>query len=176
MKLIAKPVEIPAFYQPYLNHVPSDGKLLMHLNDILDETIQLVHTLSEVQLNFRYANGKWTMKDILVHLSDCERVIIYRTMRIARADKTNLPGFDENLFVEHANAGNRQLADILEELIACRKASILFIESLTEEALNRNGMANSYAIGARLLVNHLYGHHRHHLSIYQERYVVSFPL
>ncbi len=170
MRLISKPVEIPTFYQPYLNHVPEDGKLLLHLQDILEDTIQYVHTLSAAQLDFRYAPGKWTMKDILVHLSDCERVIIYRTMRIARADKTNLPGFDENHFVEYANAGNRQLENILDELVACRKASLKFIDSLSEEALDRIGMANGYAISARLLVNHLYGHHQHHLHVYKERY------
>jgi len=170
MKLILKPVEIPTFYQPYLNQVPDDGKLLFHLQEIVEETIAYVNTLSDEQLNYRYAPGKWTMKDILVHLSDCERVIIYRTMRIARADKTNLPGFDENLFVDTAFAGNRAVPDILEELTNYRKASISFIHSLSEEALDQQGNANGYPLTARLLVNHLYGHHKHHLTIYRERY------
>ena len=92
-------------------------------------------------------------------------------MRIARADKTNLPGFDEDLFVANANADKRDIQNILAELKAYRTASIAFIESLDEEALNRSGTANNFPLTARLLVNHLYGHHRHHLNILKERYL-----
>ncbi len=172
MKLIQKPLaNIPSFYEPYMAQVPDDGKLLMHLQDILTETLTLAHSLSEEKLNFRYAPGKWTIKDLLVHLSDCERVIIYRAMRMGRGDTTNLPGFDENIFVENAHAANRDLEDILTELSAARAASIAFIGSLSEEALNSEGTANGYPLSCRLLVNHLYGHHKHHLTIIKERYL-----
>jgi uncharacterized damage-inducible protein DinB len=172
MRIIPKPVTgIPSFYEPYLSKVPDDGKLLMHLNDILTETIALARSLSEEKLNFRYAEGKWTIKDILVHLSDCERVIMYRSMRMGRGDKTNLPGFDENVFVENAHASKRTLEDILAELSAGRAFSIAFIQSLSEEALHAEGTANGYPLSCRLLVNHLYGHHRHHLLIIKERHL-----
>ncbi len=93
MKLIHKPADgYPAFYQPYMDCVPNDGRLVQHLKDIIIETGTLVSPLSAEQLSYRYSEGKWTIKDILLHLSDCERIIIYRTTRIARADKTDLPG------------------------------------------------------------------------------------
>ena len=172
MKLIQKPVaNIPSFYEPYMAQVPNDGKLLMHLQEILTETVSLVRTLSEEKLNFRYAPGKWTIKDLLVHLSDCERVIIYRAMRMGRSDTTNLPGFNENLFVENAHAAGRELDEIISELSAVRAASIAFIQSLSEEALDSEGTANGYPLSCRLLVNHLYGHHKHHLTIIKERYL-----
>ena len=172
MKLIQKPqAGFPSFYQPYLDCVPEDGKLLSHLKEIITETETLLTSLTEEQLLYRYSEGKWTIKDIILHLADCERVIIYRAMRFARADKTNLPGFDEDAFVAHANANSRSIDDIMRELTAYRNASILFIESLDELALERSGTANNYPLTARLLVNHLYGHHRHHLNIIKERYL-----
>ncbi len=169
---IQKPLTgIPSFYASYISKVPDDGQLLLHLQAILTETLQLARSMSAEKLHYRYADGKWTIKDILVHLSDCERVIIYRAMRMGRGDTTNLPGFDENLFVENAHAVNRTLEDILTELSAARSASIAFIQSLSEEALNREGNANGYPLSCRLLVNHLYGHHKHHLMIIKERYL-----
>jgi uncharacterized damage-inducible protein DinB len=172
MKQIKKPSNnFPSFYQPYMDCVPDDGGLLEHLTAIIPETEAMLEPLSDEQLLYRYAAGKWTIKDIILHLADCERVIIYRAMRIARADKTDLPGFDEDLFVSNANANKRDIENILTELKAYRAASLVFIASLDEEALNRSGTANNFELTARLLVNHLYGHHRHHLNILNERYL-----
>ena len=175
MKRIDKPSgNYPSFYQPYMDCIASDGELLQHLTAIVPETEALLAPLSEEQLLYRYSEGKWTIKDIILHLADCERVIIYRAMRMARADKTNLPGFDEDLFVSNAHANKRDIKNILAELKAYRTASIIFIASLDEEALNRSGTANNFELTARLLVNHLYGHHRHHLNIINQRYLPAF--
>jgi uncharacterized damage-inducible protein DinB len=172
MEKINKPTnDVPSFYQPYMDCVPDDGNLLNHLREIQAETEQLISGLSEEKLSYSYSKNKWTIKDILVHLSDCERVLIYRAMRIARADKTNLPGFDENLFAANANAGNRKVEDMLKELSVLRAATLVFIETLDEESLDRTGTANGYPLSARLLVNHIYGHHRHHLNIVREKYL-----
>ncbi|MFT3679508.1 MAG: DinB family protein [Ferruginibacter sp.] len=173
MKLIAKPADetVIYFYKPYMALVSDDSRLLQHLQEILDETIALVSSLTEEQLRYRYAEGKWTIKDLMLHISDCERVIIYRAMRIARADKTDLPGFDENLLVKTADANNRNIKSIMAELSACRASSIAFIESLDEESLERKGTANKFEISVRLLVNHVYGHHRHHLDIIKRVYL-----
>lgn len=173
MKQINKPTGgYASFYQPYLDCVPNDGELTLHLKEIIAETISLIAALKESQLQFSYSVGKWTIKDIMLHLADCERVIIYRAIRIARNDNTHLPGFDENLFVENANANKRDIENILAELNVYRAASIIFIESLDDESLDRSGTANNFQLSARLLVNHLYGHHRHHLNIIRERYLV----
>jgi len=172
MKKIYKPItNFPAFYQAYMDFVPNDGNLLQHLKDIQTETEELICSLTEEKLLFRYQEGKWSIKDIILHLADCERVITYRAMRIGRGDKTDLPGFDENLFVSNAHADYRKINTILEELSALRNATLIFIETLNEESLKRTGTANGYVISARLLVNHIYGHHRHHLTIIKERYL-----
>ena len=172
MDKIYKPASgVPSFYQPYMDKVPNDGNLMQNLQDIQTETGQIISGLSADKLNYRYRSDKWTIKDIMLHLSDCERVIIYRAMRIARADTTDLPGFDENLFVANAHAASREIDDILNELSVVRAATLVFIKTLDEEALDRMGTANGYALSARLLVNHIYGHHRHHLDIITERYL-----
>ena len=172
MKKIDKPTnDYPSFYKMYMDCVPNDGELIQHLTAIIPETEALLAELSPQQLLFRYSEGKWTIKDIVLHLADCERVIIYRAMRIARADTTNLPGFDEDLFVSNAGANTRDINNIMTELKAYRAASICFIESLDNESLDRSGTANNFPLTARLLVNHLYGHHRHHLNIISERYL-----
>ena len=172
MDKIYKPTDnVPSFYQPYMDCVPNDGNLLQHLKDILAETEELISGLSKEKLLYSYSKDKWTIKDIIVHLGDCERVIIYRAMRIARGDKTNLPGFDENLLASNANANARKVEGILKELSALRAATIVFLETLDEESLERTGTANGYPLSARLLVNHIYGHHRHHLNIIREKYL-----
>jgi len=171
--MIVKPTDeiTPAFYKPYMAKVPNDGHLLQHLADIMTETEKLALSLSDEQFLHRYAAGKWSIKDVLVHLSDCERILTYRVMRIARADKTDLPGFDEELFAANADADQRDLTDILAELKAARAATILFLGTLSDEALDRTGTANGYPMPARLLINHIYGHHRHHLDIIYEKYL-----
>jgi len=173
MKKILKPADgYASFYQPYMDHVPDDGNLLQHLTDIITETEKLISGLSESQLRYRYSEGKWTIKDILVHLCDCERIFIYRATRIARGDSTDLPGFDEKLFALHANANDRAVTDIIKELKVFRTSSLVFIETLDEKALGRTGTANGYSMSTSLLVNHIYGHHRHHLNIIHERYLL----
>jgi uncharacterized damage-inducible protein DinB len=171
MNKIFKPTEYPSFYEPYMNYVPDDGNLIQHLKDIQIETEKVFGNLSDEKLGYRYDKDKWTIKDILVHLADCERVFIYRAMRIARGDKTDLPGFDEKLFSLNANANSRQITDIIQELKFSRASSIVFIETLTAEELDRTGTANGYPLSARLLVNHIYGHHLHHLNIAKEKYL-----
>jgi hypothetical protein len=92
-------------------------------------------------------------------------------MRIARGDKTALPGFDEEVLAAHANANKRSLTDILNELETLRNSDIIFIATLNDEALDRTGIANGNPVSARLLVNQIYAHHRHHLNIIRERYL-----
>lgn len=171
MKLIHKPTDnYPSYYQVYLDTVPDDGNLLKHLQIIIEETERLVLPLCENQLKYRYAEGKWTIKDILVHLSDCERTFLFRLTKIARGDKDDLSSFDGNLFVQNAKANSRDIKDIILELRLFRNASIAFIESLDEEALNRTGMSQGNIVSARYLANHIYGHHKHHLNTIEERY------
>jgi uncharacterized damage-inducible protein DinB len=172
LKKIYKPTgPVVDFYQRYINLVPDDGNLLIHLEDICSETEELIHPLSEEKMNYRYAPGKWTIKDMLVHMSDTERVFVYRALRFSRGDQTDLPGFEESLFAEYARANEREKEDILREFSLVREASIAFVESLSDEALGRKGRASEHPVSVRLLVNLLYGHHKHHLNILRERYL-----
>ena len=172
MKKIYKPTEIvPPFYQRYIGLVPDDGNLLIHLEDICSETEELISPLSEDKMNYRYAPGKWSLKDMIVHLSDSERIFVYRALRFSRGDETALAGFEESDYAEYARASERDKEDILREFCLVREASISFVESLSDEALNRKGIANGFSVSVRLLVNLLYGHHKHHLNIMRERYL-----
>jgi len=172
LKKIYKPAEtVVPFYQRYVNLVPDDGNLLIHLEDIFSETEEMIGPLTGEQMNFRYDEGKWTIKDILVHLADAERIFIYRALRFARADETPLAAFEEEDYAKFARANERDKEDILREFSLVRESSIAFIESLSDEALNRKGTANNNPVSVRLLVNLVYGHHRHHLNILRERYL-----
>ena len=151
--------------------MPDDGNLLIHLEDIFSETEELISPLSDEKMNFRYAPGKWTIKDMLVHMSDTERIFIYRALRFSRGDETPLPGFEESDYAEHAHANDREKEDILLEYSLVRESSIAFIVSLSDEDLNRKGTANGYPVTVRLIVNLIYGHHKHHLNILRERYL-----
>jgi uncharacterized damage-inducible protein DinB len=172
LKKIYKPTEIVSpFYQRYIHLVPDDGNLLIHLEDIYSETEELISPLSEDKMNYRYAPGKWSLKDMIVHLSDSERIFVYRALCFSRGDETALPGFEESEYAKNARAGEREKEDILRELCLVREASIAFVESLSDEALNRKGIANGFPVSVRLLVNLLYGHHKHHLNLMRERYL-----
>lgn len=172
MKKIYKPKEVAApFYQRYLNLVPDDGNLLIHLEDIFSETVELISPLPEEKLAFRYAPEKWTIKDMLVHLCDTERIFVYRALRFSRGDETALPGFEESDYAKYAHANARAIEDIIREYALVRESSIAFIESLDEAALNRKGISNNFPVSVILLVNLIYGHHKHHINILRERYL-----
>lgn len=157
--------------QAYIKLVPDDGNLLIHLEDIFSETQEILAPLSEEKMNYAYAPGKWTIKDMLVHLSDTERIFVYRALRFSRGDETPLPGFEESLFAANARANEREKEDIIREYSLVRESSIAFIESLSDEALDRRGLANNNLLSVRYIVNLIYGHHKHHLNILRERYL-----
>ena len=157
--------------QAYIRFVPDDGNLLIHLEDIFSETEELINPLTEEKMNYTYAAGKWTIKDMLVHMADTERIFVYRALRFSRGDETPLPGFEESLFAKNAGAGEREKEDIMREFSLVRESSITFVESLSDEALDRKGTSNNNVLSVRYLVNLIYGHHKHHLNILRERYL-----
>jgi len=172
VKKIYKPTDQgPPFMQAYIKLVPDDGNLLIHLEDIFSEMQEILVPLSDEKMNYSYAPGKWTIKDMLVHLSDTERIFVYRALRFSRGDETPLPGFEESLFAANARANEREKEDILREYSLVRESSIAFIESLSDEALDRRGLANNNLLSVRYIVNLICGHHKHHLNILRERYL-----
>lgn len=156
------------YYSKYIDQVP-DGDLVSMLREQLMDTVALLRNVGD-RADYAYAPGKWTVKEVIGHLSDTERVMSYRAMCIARNDKTNLPSFDENAFVANANFGRRTLGDLLEELQVVRAATIHLGKHLDSEELARRGTASGNEISARALFYIIAGHERHHVALLREKY------
>lgn len=161
-----------AYYQTYINQVPP-GDVLKSMETQLEDTLALVRALPESQGEHRYAPGKWTIKEVLGHLSDSERVFAYRLMRIARADATPLAQFDENEYVRNASFGSRTLADLAQELEYVRRATLGLVAPLEDGAMLRRGTASGHPASARALAWIIAGHERHHVKILRERYLAG---
>lgn len=131
----------------------------------------LMATVPEARASVAYAPGKWTLAESLVHVSDTERVFTYRLLRIARGDRTPLPGFEQDDWVPTSRAGNRSLAEILAELYAVRAATLALVRSLDEEAVRQAGVASGKEVTARALVWMIAGHMQHHIGLTRERYL-----
>ena len=141
-----------------------------------EEVEALFGALDETSIaGFRYAPGKWTLKEILGHLIDDERIFAYRMLCVARGDARPLPGFDENDYVAGANFEERPLRALIDEYGLTRRATIAFLRSLAAEAWLRRGNVNGYAASVRGLAFHVAGHELHHLATIRERYLQSLP-
>ncbi len=162
--------EYAPFYAGYIAGVSGDDALAP-LATQESETAVLLGGLAEADAAFRYAPGKWSIKQVTGHLADAERVFAYRAMRIARGDETPLPGFDENAFVEHGGFDARPLADLAAELRLLRGATLAFFRGLDAAALARRGTANGNPVTVRALAWIVAGHERHHLGILRNRYL-----
>lgn len=168
--IIARPAatEFAPFYAGYIATVGDRGPQAF-LNAQLAE-FERIRRLADAKGDFRYADGKWSGKEVLGHMADAERVFAYRLLRIARADKTPLAGFDENAWAGIAPHGKRTLAAVADDLIAVRRATIALVESLDEVAISNLGVANNHPVSGRALCWMIPGHAQHHLGILAERY------
>ena len=155
----------------YIGLLPDDGLVLRHMEENLEATREFILSLPEERLAYRYAEGKWTIKEILVHVSDDERIYAYRALRFARGDKTELPGFEQDDYAAHSGAGGRDIKDILREFAAVRQATISLFEGLDREALVRVGVADGKVMSVRAAAYHIAGHELRHVDIIRERYL-----
>jgi DinB superfamily len=162
---------LPEFYKRYVQHV-KDYDLLEAMKISSKETLSLVRSLPEEKGEYRYAAGKWSIKEVLCHMIDTERILAYRALRFARNDKTNLPGFEENDYAPEANAKNRNVRQIADEMERLRITTIDLFVNFTPEMLNRNGLANNLELSVLNLGYIIPGHESHHRSILKERYLV----
>lgn len=162
--------EFAPFYASYVAQVP-DGDLLEELEISVHDLIRFVQNIPLDKYDYRYAEGKWTIKDILQHLMDSERIFAYRALRIARNDKTPLPGFDENDFADIAGGNERSIRDLLTELALVRQSTIHLFKTFSDEALVRMGTASGVAVSVRALGVIIIGHQKHHQKIFEERYL-----
>lgn len=164
------PSEYAPFYAGYVSRVP-DGDVVALLETQMTETAAFLAGLTEAQGEHRYAPGKWSVKEVVGHICDAERVFSYRILRFARGDTTPLPGFDENLWVPQAGCDRRSLADLAAELRSVRGATLALVRSLDAAAVARGGTASSHPITVRALIYIAAGHEGHHLAILRERYL-----
>lgn len=164
----------PSEYSPaaaeYVARLP-ERDMIATLESQLEETLALVSGLSDKQADHRYAPEKWSIREIIGHLCDAERVFSYRAMRFARGDKTPLPGFDENEYMRHSPFSHVPLPDLLSELTSLRRATIHFFKNLDDEALMRSGPANGFNTTVRALAFIIAGHENHHQEILRTRYL-----
>lgn len=173
MRRIARPEpgEYPAYARTYLDLLPEDDRLLEHLRDNLQTAIDLVSALPEERLLHRYAPGRWTIKEVLVHVVDDERIYAYRALCFARGERAPLPGFEQDDYAAASGANQRSLRSILAEYAAVRHATIALFQGLDEAALTRTGVANGNLASVRALGWHIAGHELHHLKLIRERHL-----
>lgn len=146
-------------------------ELIEELEICLHEFIRFVQNIPMDKFDYRYAEGKWTIKDIIQHVIDTERIFAYRALRISRNDTTPLPGFEGNDYVENTKANERGIQDLLAEFSAVRYATLFLFKSFSEEQLKRMGTASETAISVRAIGFIIIGHQKHHQHIFQERYL-----
>jgi uncharacterized damage-inducible protein DinB len=169
-----EPTEYAAHYETYVSLLP--GKDVMGALEAQRlQMMQLFAGRSERDGNFRYAPGKWTVKEVLGHMIDTERIFTYRALRIARGDQKPLPGFEQDDYVRAAGSNDRTLGDLTEEFALVRGASIALFRSLSGEAWLRRGVASNNEVTVRALAFIIAGHELHHRRILEERYFPAIP-
>jgi hypothetical protein len=161
---------VPDFYKRYVQHV-QHYDLLDAFKNSAAETLELIRSIPEENGEFRYAQDKWSVKEVLCHMIDAERIMAYRALRFARNDKTPLHGFEENDYAPEANAENRSLSSIAEEMGRLRSTTIDMFASFTPGMLMRKGLANNVELSVLTLGYIIPGHESHHRKILKERYL-----
>ncbi|HEV2862053.1 MAG TPA: DinB family protein [Pyrinomonadaceae bacterium] len=162
--------EYADYYEKYVALVP-DGNVVETLGRQIYETLALLGNVDEERAGRSYEPGKWSIKEVVGHIVDGERVFAYRALRFARGDQTPLPGFDQETFSRHVDFNARTLPDILEEFAEVRRATVGLLRSLTEEAWVRRGVASDNEVSVRALAYIIAGHEAHHVRILRERYL-----
>ena len=164
------PNEYPSFYQNYVDNVKTDN-IIKELRDQVIDIQAVISEIPEDKENYRYAEGKWTIKEILGHIIDTERVLGYRAMRFARKDKTPLPGYDENYFVANANFNKQTLYSLGHEFAIVREANLALFKVWDEEALSQMGVANNLDVSVRAMLYMIAGHAIHHMNVIKTKYL-----
>ena len=166
----------PGEYAPYYDRYIS----LVEGNDIIGtlesqrrQTMLLLCGREEADGDIRYAPGKWTVKEVLGHVCDCERIFAYRVLRIARGDQTPIEGFEQDGYIQNGPFGTRPLAEIIDDYLAVRRATLTLFRNLQEEAWTRRGVANKNEVSARAIAYTLAGHELHHRRILEEKYLAA---
>ena len=166
-----EPGEYAPYARMYIDLLPDDGRVLEHLQDNVQVVEELLIVLPDTLLSTPCAEGEWTIKEILVHVIDTERIFAYRALRFARNDPTELSGFDQDTYAAASNANARDIEDILNELTAVRMATIALFKSFSEETFLTSGIANGHRLSVRSALYQIAGHELHHLASIKENYL-----
>jgi uncharacterized damage-inducible protein DinB len=166
-----QPNEYASFYANYINAVSDEYSLVEELEISVHRLIKFVQNIPMDKFDYRYAEGKWTIKDIILHLIDAERIFAYRALRFARKDATPLASFDENIYVDVAHANQRTIQDLLTELAVVRQSTLSLFKSFSEEDLMQIGTASNNPMSVRALGFVIIGHQNHHQRVFLERYL-----
>ncbi|RED66216.1 DinB family protein [Cohnella lupini] len=163
--------EYGTYYEQYIGLVPT-GNIVEFLADVLKTTSELLSDIPEDRGNYRYAPDKWSLKEVLGHINDNERVMAYRLLRFARGDRTPLAGYDQDEFMKGVSFDSLSLTEIIEDYISVRRSTLTLLRGLSEEAWSRRGIANDNEMSVKALAYIIAGHELHHLNIVKERYIV----
>lgn len=166
-----QPEEYASYYAAYVRNVSPEYTLTEELEIAVHRFIKFVQNIPMDKFDYRYAEGKWTIKDIIQHLIDAERIFAYRALRFARNDKTALASFDEDTYVAEAHANMRSIQDLLTEMAIVRQATLALFKSFSSEELLRQGTASNTTMSVRALGFVIIGHQNHHQRIFEERYL-----
>lgn len=170
-----RPGEFPPYAAMYIDLLPDDGRIVEHLEQQVQRVQAMFRDMSADRLAYRYAPGKWTPREVLLHIIDDERIYAYRALRFARGDATELPGFDEKPYAVASEADARSVPSLLDEHAAVRRSTVALFANLPDAAWDRAGVANGARVSVRALVYHIAGHERHHLDVLRERYGIVAP-
>jgi uncharacterized damage-inducible protein DinB len=162
--------EYAPYFKRYIDLVP-ETDIVAALEKQGEETQQLIASLNEERAGYRYAPDKWSIKGVLGHVVDSEKIFGYRLLAIARGEKNSLPGFDENEYANNANFDNWSLRDLAESLAVVRRGNLLTIRNLSDADFKRRGVANNNETTALAIAYTLLGHERHHLNVLRDRYL-----
>lgn len=161
--------DFASFYAGYISKVGDD--VIKQLEDQLYSTNKLLNSVSEEKAEYRYAEGKWSLKEVVGHMIDTERVMAYRALCIARGEKQSLPGFEQDDYVNESDFNERTLSDLSEEFRLVRSSNLKMFKSFSKEKLQRRGTANNTEVTVLALIFICAGHEKHHVDILKERYI-----
>ncbi len=162
--------EFDPYYNTYVSLIEGDS-VMEQLDAQPPELRAMFDNVPDSRGNYSYAKGKWTIKELLSHLIDGERIFAYRILRISRADETPIEGFEQDGYIENSNANNRSFSDLLDEFDLQRRANMKMLRNLSDDAARRIGTASENTVSVRALVYIMAGHVRHHINILHERYL-----
>lgn len=165
--------EYPIYAEMYMKLVNKDGSLIEQLKSSLTRTKTLINNLSNKELDYRYEKNKWSIKEVLVHIIDDERIYGYRALSFARNDKTNLPGFEQDDYNANSDTSERTIENILDEYESLRLSTIALFKGFSDKALNRLGIANGNQASVRALGYHILGHDLHHIKVIENLYLTE---